>query len=142
LLSRSVIKNFSFPNCIVFRFKFWIKVWFYISFCSQYRLSTYIKILKFAYQLFLFCLCRASERSRHSDSKVDEVLILDKRTQYFIMFRRTSRKRGLVWLVYIKTTKEDKTKVYAMHMSGEMQPNKTKAVCNSHIRINTTKQNL
>jgi hypothetical protein len=25
---------------------------------------------------------------------VDEVLILDKRTQYFIMFRRTSRKRG------------------------------------------------
>jgi hypothetical protein len=38
-----------------------------------------------AYQLFLFCLCRASERSRHSDSKVDEVLILDKRTQYFIM---------------------------------------------------------
>jgi hypothetical protein len=36
----------------------------------------------------------ASERSRHSDSKVDEVLILDKRTQYFIMFRRTSRKRG------------------------------------------------
>jgi hypothetical protein len=36
-----------------------------------------------AYQLFWFCLCRASERSRHSDSKVDEVLILDKRTQYF-----------------------------------------------------------
>jgi hypothetical protein len=31
----------------------------------------------------LFCLCRAAERSRHSDSKVDEVLILDKRTQYF-----------------------------------------------------------
>jgi hypothetical protein len=30
-----------------------------------------------------------------SDSKVDEVLILDKRTQYFIMFRRTSRKRGI-----------------------------------------------
>jgi hypothetical protein len=45
LLSRSVIKNFSFPNYIIFRFKFWIKVWFYISFCSQYRLSTYIKIL-------------------------------------------------------------------------------------------------
>jgi hypothetical protein len=42
----------------------------------------------------LFCLCRASERSRHSDSKVDEVLILDNRTQYFIMFRRTFRKRG------------------------------------------------
>jgi hypothetical protein len=41
-----------------------------------------------AYQLFLFDLCRASKRSRHSDSKVDEVLILDKRTQYFIMFRR------------------------------------------------------
>jgi hypothetical protein len=33
------------------------------------------------YQLFLFSLCRASERSRHSDSKVDEVLILDKRAQ-------------------------------------------------------------
>jgi hypothetical protein len=32
-----------------------------------------------AYQLFLFCLCRASERSRHSDSKVDEVLILEYR---------------------------------------------------------------
>jgi hypothetical protein len=47
-----------------------------------------------AYQLFLFCLCRASERSRHSDSKIDEVLILDKRTQYFIMLRRTSRKKG------------------------------------------------
>ena len=47
-----------------------------------------------AYQLLLFCLCRASERSRHSHSKVDEVLILDKQTQYFIMFRRTSRKRG------------------------------------------------
>jgi hypothetical protein len=47
-----------------------------------------------AYQLFLFCLCRASERSRHSDSKVHEVLILDKRIQYFMMFRRTSRKRG------------------------------------------------
>jgi hypothetical protein len=26
LLSRSVIKNFSFPNCIIFRFKFSIKV--------------------------------------------------------------------------------------------------------------------
>jgi hypothetical protein len=38
-----------------------------------------------ACQLFLFCLCRASERSRHSDSKVDEVLILDKRPQYFLM---------------------------------------------------------
>jgi hypothetical protein len=37
---------------------------------------------------------RAPERSRHSDSKIDEVLILEKRTQYFIMFRRTSRKRG------------------------------------------------
>jgi hypothetical protein len=49
------------------------------------RFRTYIKILKFAYQLFLFCLCRASERSRHSDSKVDEVLILDKRIQYFII---------------------------------------------------------
>jgi hypothetical protein len=42
---------------------------------------------------FLFCLCRAPERSRYSDSKIDEVLILDKRTQYFIN-RRTSRKRG------------------------------------------------
>ena len=39
--------------------------------------------------------------------------------------------------LYIKTTKEDKTKVYAIHMSGEMQPNKTKAVFNTHIRINT-----
>jgi hypothetical protein len=38
---------------------------------------------------------------------------------------------------YIKTTKEDKTKVYAIHMSGEMQPSKTKAVCNTHIWINT-----
>jgi hypothetical protein len=28
------------------------------------------------------------------DSKVDELLILDKRTQYFIIFRRTSWKRG------------------------------------------------
>jgi hypothetical protein len=27
--------------------------------------------------------------------------------------------------LHIKTTKEDKTKVYAIHMSGEMQPNKT-----------------
>jgi hypothetical protein len=45
----------------------------------------------------LLCLCRASERSRHSDSKVDEVLIFDKRTQYFIMFRRISRKRNAVW---------------------------------------------
>jgi len=27
--------------------------------------------------------------------------------------------------LYIKTTKEDKGKVYAIHMSGEMQPNKT-----------------
>ena len=44
--------------------------------------------------------------------------------------------------LYIKTTKEDKTKVYAIHMSGEMQPNKIKAVCNTHIRINTTKLNL
>ena len=47
-----------------------------------------------AYQIVLLCLCRASERSRHSDSKVDEVLILDKRTQNYIMFRRTSGKRG------------------------------------------------
>ena len=39
--------------------------------------------------------------------------------------------------LYINTTKEDKTKVYAINMSGEMQPNKTKAVCNTctHIRI-------
>ena len=37
--------------------------------------------------------------------------------------------------LYKKTTKEDKTKVYAIHMSGEMQPNKTKAVGNTHIRI-------
>jgi hypothetical protein len=44
--------------------------------------------------------------------------------------------------LYIKTTKEDKTKVYAIQMSREMQPNKTKAACNTHIRINTTKQNL
>jgi hypothetical protein len=44
--------------------------------------------------------------------------------------------------LYIKTTKEEKTKVYAIHMSREMQPNKTKGVCNTHIRINTTKQNL
>jgi hypothetical protein len=27
-------------------------------------------------------------------------------------------------------------------MSGEMQPNKAKAVCNTHIRINTANQNL
>ena len=27
--------------------------------------------------------------------------------------------------LHIKTIKEDKTKVYAIHMSGEMQPNKT-----------------
>ena len=27
--------------------------------------------------------------------------------------------------LYIKTTKEDKPKVYAIHISGEMQPNKT-----------------
>jgi uncharacterized pyridoxal phosphate-containing UPF0001 family protein len=44
--------------------------------------------------------------------------------------------------LHIKTTKEEKTKVYAIHMFGEMQLNKTKAVCNKHIRINTTKQNL
>ena len=44
--------------------------------------------------------------------------------------------------LYIKTTTEDKTKVYAIHMSGELQPNKTKSVCNTHIRINTTKQDL
>jgi hypothetical protein len=46
--------------------------------------------------------------------------------------------------LYIKTTKEDKTKVYAIHMSGEMQPNKTKAVGNTHIRIiyNQTKSKL
>ena len=37
--------------------------------------------------------------------------------------------------LYIKTTKEDKTKVFAIHMSGEMQANKTKAVYNTHIRI-------
>jgi hypothetical protein len=44
--------------------------------------------------------------------------------------------------MHIKTTKEDKTKVHAIQMSGEIQPNKTKAVCNTHIRINTTKQIL
>jgi hypothetical protein len=44
--------------------------------------------------------------------------------------------------LYIKTTKEDNAKGYAIHMSGEMQPNKAKAVCNTHIRINTAKQNL
>jgi hypothetical protein len=44
--------------------------------------------------------------------------------------------------LYIKTTKEDKGKVYAIHMFGEMQPNKTIVVCNTHIRINTTKQSL
>jgi hypothetical protein len=44
--------------------------------------------------------------------------------------------------LYIKTTKEDKTKVYAIHMSEEMQPSKTKAVYDTHIRINTIKQNL
>jgi uncharacterized pyridoxal phosphate-containing UPF0001 family protein len=37
----------------------------------------------------------------------------------------------ILYNLYIKTTKEDKTKVYAIHMSGEMQPNKTKAVCNT-----------
>ena len=35
--------------------------------------------------------------------------------------------------LYIKTTKEDKAKVYAILMSGEMQLNKTKNVCNTHI---------
>jgi hypothetical protein len=42
--------------------------------------------------------------------------------------------------LYIKTTKEDKSKMYAIHMSGEMQPNKTKAVCYTHIhKYNQTK---
>ena len=38
--------------------------------------------------------------------------------------------------LHIKTTK-----VYAIHMSGEMQPNKIKAVCNTHIsdKYNQTK---
>jgi hypothetical protein len=36
-----------------------------------------------AYQLFLFCLCRASERSRHSDSKVDEVYNAVWKTEIF-----------------------------------------------------------
>jgi uncharacterized pyridoxal phosphate-containing UPF0001 family protein len=40
--------------------------------------------------------------------------------------------------LYKKITKEDKAKVYAIHMSGEMQPNKTKALCNTHIWIDTT----
>jgi hypothetical protein len=31
--------------------------------------------------------------------------------------------------LYIKTTKEDKTKLYVIHMSGEIQPNKTKERC-------------
>ena len=43
-----------------------------------------------------------------------------------------------LYYLYIKTTKEDKTKVHAIHMSGEMQPSKTKAVCNTHIWIDTT----
>jgi hypothetical protein len=63
-----------------------------------------------AYQLFLFCVCRASERSRHSDSKVDEVLILDKRTQYFILFRRTSRVSAKSILT---TTRNIKSYVYS-----------------------------
>jgi hypothetical protein len=37
--------------------------------------------------------------------------------------------------LYIKTTKEDKGKVYAIHISGEMQPNKTIAVCNQENQI-------
>jgi hypothetical protein len=36
--------------------------------------------------------------------------------------------------LYIKTTKEDKTNMYAILMSGEIQLNKTKNVCNTHIR--------
>ena len=42
--------------------------------------------------------------------------------------------------LYIKTPKEDKTKVYAIHMSGEMQPNKTKDVQYTHpYKYNQTK---
>ena len=42
--------------------------------------------------------------------------------------------------LHIKTTKEDKTKVYAIHMSGEMQPNKTKDVQYTHpYKYNQTK---
>ena len=96
---------------------------------SQYELSRMFSV--FSFVKFLSCMDNVTSYQTACCGVIDNVAILH--WLNIISYAHHHDMNNTLYNLYIKTTKEDKTKVYAIHMSGEMQPNKAKVVCNTHI---------